>query len=67
MSESSAGQVVNLMATDVNRFDTGPTFLHYLWIGPMEILVLNKDIFYNFTQLNLNNFINMLVLIDKLR
>lgn len=39
MSESSAGLVVNLMANDVNRFDTGPLFAHYLWIGPLETTV----------------------------
>lgn len=39
MTESSAGLVVNLMANDVNRFDTGPLFLHYLWIGPVETVV----------------------------
>ncbi|XP_030029723.1 probable multidrug resistance-associated protein lethal(2)03659 isoform X2 [Manduca sexta] len=40
MSESSAGLVVNLMANDVNRFDTGPLFAHYLWIGPVETLLM---------------------------
>ncbi|KOB65752.1 putative ATP-dependent bile acid permease [Operophtera brumata] len=39
MSESSAGLVVNLMANDVNRFDTGPLFAHYLWIGPLETVI----------------------------
>lgn len=39
MSESGAGLVVNLMANDVNRFDTGPLFAHYLWIGPVETMV----------------------------
>lgn len=39
MSENNAGLVVNIMANDVNRFDTGPTFAHYLWIGPLEVLV----------------------------
>ncbi|CAK1600132.1 unnamed protein product [Parnassius mnemosyne] len=40
MSESGAGLVVNLMANDVNRFDTGPSFIHYLWIGPVETLLM---------------------------
>ncbi|XP_068629128.1 ATP-binding cassette sub-family C member 4-like [Battus philenor] len=40
MSESSAGVVVNLMANDVNRFDTGPSFIHYLWIGPVETALM---------------------------
>lgn len=40
MSESSAGLVVNLMANDVNRFDNGLIFMHYLWIGPVETVVI---------------------------
>ncbi|CAH2099614.1 unnamed protein product [Euphydryas editha] len=40
MSENRGGLVVNLMANDVNRFDTGPLFVHYLWIGPIETLLM---------------------------
>lgn len=39
MTENSGGLVLNLMANDVNRFDTGPLFAHYLWIGPFETMV----------------------------
>lgn len=34
LSQTSAGQVVNLMSNDVNRFDTAPLFLHHVWVGP---------------------------------
>lgn len=40
LSETTAGQVVNLMANDVNRFDVAVVFLHYLWIGPIETMVV---------------------------
>ncbi|XP_047033956.1 ATP-binding cassette sub-family C member 4-like isoform X2 [Helicoverpa zea] len=40
MTESSGGLVLNLMANDVNRFDTGPLFAHYLWIGPVETMLM---------------------------
>ncbi|CAH4030899.1 unnamed protein product [Pieris brassicae] len=40
MSETRGGLVVNLMANDVNRFDTGPLFIHYLWIGPLETIFM---------------------------
>ncbi|CAF4915112.1 unnamed protein product [Pieris macdunnoughi] len=40
MSETRGGLVVNLMANDVNRFDTGPLFVHYLWIGPLETIFM---------------------------
>ncbi|PSN46970.1 hypothetical protein C0J52_11126 [Blattella germanica] len=40
LGDTTAGQVVNLMANDVNRFDVAVVFLHYLWIGPVETLVV---------------------------
>ncbi|KAF9415298.1 hypothetical protein HW555_007047 [Spodoptera exigua] len=40
MTENSGGLVLNLMANDVNRFDTGPLFAHYLWIGPFETMLM---------------------------
>ncbi|XP_032511553.2 probable multidrug resistance-associated protein lethal(2)03659 [Danaus plexippus] len=40
MSENRGGLVVNLLANDVNRFDSGPLFIHYLWIGPMETFLI---------------------------
>ncbi|XP_050665873.1 probable multidrug resistance-associated protein lethal(2)03659 isoform X2 [Leptidea sinapis] len=41
MSESRGGLIVNLLANDVNRFDTGPLFVHYLWIGPLETIFMS--------------------------
>jgi len=40
LGETTAGQVVNLMSNDVNRFDVAVIFLHYLWIGPIETFVV---------------------------
>ncbi|CAB3379679.1 Hypothetical predicted protein [Cloeon dipterum] len=39
MGQTTAGQVVNLLSNDVNRFDLMPIFAHYLWIGPLETAV----------------------------
>ncbi|XP_059486251.1 probable multidrug resistance-associated protein lethal(2)03659 [Neocloeon triangulifer] len=39
MSQTTAGQVVNLLSNDVNRFDVAPMFLHFLWIGPIETIL----------------------------
>ena len=38
-SESTVGQVVNLLSNDVNRFDVAIIFLHYLWIGPIQTII----------------------------
>lgn len=39
LGETTVGQVVNLLANDVNRFDVAVIFVHYLWIGPLETVV----------------------------
>lgn len=32
--------MVNLLSNDVNRFDQGILFLHYLWVGPLQLSVV---------------------------
>ncbi|XP_046392416.1 ATP-binding cassette sub-family C member 4-like [Ischnura elegans] len=40
LGQTTAGQVVNLLSNDVNRFDIVFMFLHYLWIGPIETAII---------------------------
>ncbi|EDV28837.1 uncharacterized protein TRIADDRAFT_19619 [Trichoplax adhaerens] len=40
MSNVSTGHILNLMANDAQRFDEIPTTLHYIWIGPIQVIVL---------------------------
>ncbi|RZC36194.1 multidrug resistance-associated protein, partial [Asbolus verrucosus] len=39
LGQTTAGQVVNLLSNDVNRFDVSLIFAHQLWVGPLETIV----------------------------
>lgn len=38
--KTAAGQVVNLLSNDVNRFDFVTLFLHFVWITPIQTTVI---------------------------
>ena len=40
MGQSTVGQMVNLLSNDVSRFDLTVLFIHYLWAGPLQLLVV---------------------------
>uniref|UniRef100_A0A4W2CTM3 Uncharacterized protein n=1 Tax=Bos indicus x Bos taurus TaxID=30522 RepID=A0A4W2CTM3_BOBOX len=40
MGKTTTGQIVNLLSNDVNRFDQVTTFLHYLWVGPLQVIAV---------------------------
>ena len=40
MGQSSIGQMVNLLSNDVNRFDQFLHYLHHLWIGPLQFILI---------------------------
>lgn len=37
---TTSGQVVNLLSNDVSRFELIAMFCHYLWVGPLETIVV---------------------------
>lgn len=37
---TTSGQVVNLLSNDVSRFEPVALFCHYLWVGPVETIVV---------------------------
>ncbi|XP_022162518.1 probable multidrug resistance-associated protein lethal(2)03659 isoform X2 [Myzus persicae] len=38
--ETTVGQVVNLISNDVNRFDIALRFMQFLWIGPLQTILV---------------------------
>ncbi|EDV27231.1 uncharacterized protein TRIADDRAFT_54969 [Trichoplax adhaerens] len=40
ISKIGTGHIVNLLANDVQRFNDIMTYLHYIWISPLEIICL---------------------------
>ncbi|XP_008186888.2 probable multidrug resistance-associated protein lethal(2)03659 [Acyrthosiphon pisum] len=38
--QASTGQIINLMSNDVNRFDISLLYVPFLWIGPIETIVV---------------------------
>ncbi|KNC31638.1 putative multidrug resistance-associated protein lethal(2)03659 [Lucilia cuprina] len=40
LGNTTSGQVVNLISNDVGRLDTSMIHMHYLWLGPVEIVII---------------------------
>lgn len=40
LNETTTGQIVNLASNDVGRLDMIMMFLHYIWIGPIETILV---------------------------
>ncbi|KAH8334357.1 hypothetical protein KR059_009145 [Drosophila kikkawai] len=39
LGDTTTGQVVNLLSNDLNRFDRALIHFHFLWLGPVELLI----------------------------
>ncbi len=40
LGQSNIGQMVNLLSNDVNKFDMATFFIHYLWCGPLQFIIV---------------------------
>ncbi|XP_023313499.1 multidrug resistance-associated protein 4-like [Trichogramma pretiosum] len=45
LGESSPGKIVNLVATDVNRFDIVSVFIHHMWTAPIQTIIIAVILF----------------------
>ncbi|KAM6945310.1 ATP-binding cassette sub-family C member 4-like [Aplochiton taeniatus] len=46
MGRTTTGQIVNLLSNDVNRFDEVTANMHYLWLGPLQAVVIIALLWY---------------------
>nr|XP_046238010.1 ATP-binding cassette sub-family C member 4-like isoform X2 [Scatophagus argus]XP_046238011.1 ATP-binding cassette sub-family C member 4-like isoform X2 [Scatophagus argus]XP_046238012.1 ATP-binding cassette sub-family C member 4-like isoform X2 [Scatophagus argus]XP_046238013.1 ATP-binding cassette sub-family C member 4-like isoform X2 [Scatophagus argus] len=46
MGRTTTGQIVNLLSNDVGRFDEITLNLHYLWVGPLQVVAVIVFLWY---------------------
>uniref|UniRef100_A0A336LKT5 Oxysterol-binding protein n=1 Tax=Culicoides sonorensis TaxID=179676 RepID=A0A336LKT5_CULSO len=64
LGESTAGQVVNLLSNDVARLELSVLFVHYLWIGPLEVIEIGISTIFGVVFLLL--FVPLQIFLGKL-
>ncbi|XP_028129811.2 probable multidrug resistance-associated protein lethal(2)03659 [Diabrotica virgifera virgifera] len=60
---TTIGQMINLLSNDVNRFDNLFRYWHFLWVGPLESIVVMYLIFEVAGYAGLAGFLIMLLFI----
>lgn len=48
--------MINLLSNDVARFDNCIRYLHYLWIAPLETILIMYLLYYNVGFTSLSGF-----------
>lgn len=60
LGETTVGQVVNLISNDVNRFDTVVIFLNYLWMGPLQTILVT---YFLWQEIGVSSLIGVAILL----
>ncbi|XP_071820241.1 ATP-binding cassette sub-family C member 4-like isoform X2 [Apostichopus japonicus] len=63
LQSATIGKVNNIMTTDVNTFDRLFIFLHYLWLGPLEAIIIMYFLYREIQWACLPGYVVMLFLI----
>ncbi|XP_026805619.1 probable multidrug resistance-associated protein lethal(2)03659 isoform X1 [Rhopalosiphum maidis] len=58
LSATTVGQVVNLISNDVNRIDIAFKHIHYLWVGPLQSILVT---YYLWQEIGLSSIIGITV------
>lgn len=45
ISQLTVGHIINLASNDVHRFDQSLLFYHYLWIGPIHLVIVTAFVY----------------------
>ncbi|KAL3283449.1 hypothetical protein HHI36_006594 [Cryptolaemus montrouzieri] len=62
LGKTAAGQVVNLLSNDVARFDMVVAGLNYLWIGPIQVVVVSYLMWSQVGPSSMAGVISMLIM-----
>ncbi|KAH8263594.1 hypothetical protein KR044_011336 [Drosophila immigrans] len=57
---TTTGQVVNLVSNDLGRFDRALIHLHFLWLGPLELLIAS---YFLYLQIGVASFYGIAILL----
>ncbi|KAH8413305.1 hypothetical protein KR009_009960 [Drosophila setifemur] len=60
MGDTTIGQVVNLLSNDLNRFDRALIHFHFLWLGPLELLIVA---YFLYDQIGVASFYGISILV----
>ncbi|XP_015372663.1 PREDICTED: probable multidrug resistance-associated protein lethal(2)03659 [Diuraphis noxia] len=60
LNQTSTGQILNLMSNDVNRFDKSLIYIPFLWIGPLETVVVT---YYLWQEVRVSSLLGVVTLI----
>ncbi|XP_060815467.1 probable multidrug resistance-associated protein lethal(2)03659 isoform X2 [Bombus pascuorum] len=60
LGETTIGQAVNLLSNDVNRFDVALIYLHYLWLGPLETIIIT---YFMYKEVELSAIFGVIILL----
>ncbi|XP_050309947.1 probable multidrug resistance-associated protein lethal(2)03659 isoform X2 [Anthonomus grandis grandis] len=62
LGDETVGNTVNLMSNDVNRFDLAPVFLHYLWVAPLQGVLITIFLYFEVGYASFFGMLSVLVI-----